>query len=191
MNVKMTTIMKNQILLILMMTLSLTANCQFRLTSEGFVDTKDKDNKYIVLYFPDLTQSQISSRVNLLLSSMSISPKDRISKVDSSLIVINEFCEKCIFEQAYYDMNYNIQFRFKPGKVRIESPTFELIASRDNHVKVVLVTRDALDLLTIGIYNKSGKLKYPQFINTIETYFNDYIQQLAESINKNSEDENW
>jgi hypothetical protein len=182
--------MKCLFIIFISLIVSFTANCQFMLTPKGFVDSLATDKNYIVFEFPNLTQCQISDKVNLYLSSISKSPKDQISKVDTTLITVNGFCERCIYKEGW-DMNYNILFRFKQGKLRIESPSFELFASRGNQVKMVLVTQDVLDLLTIGIYNKKGVLKYSDFRDIIESYFNDYVQKLISSVNGVDKNDHW
>jgi hypothetical protein len=180
--------MKCLILIILSVIVSFTAHCQFILTPIGFVDSTTMDKNYIVYEFPSLTQKQISDKVNYYLSTVYRSPKDALSKVDSSLIKVNGFCEQCVG----FDINYNISFRFKQGKLRIDSPIFELTTSLDSRIKVVLVkTPDILGIGISGIYNKNLVLKMPKVHNALETYFNDYMHKLVSSIEGNNENDTW
>ena len=74
----------------------LSANAQFKLTINGFVDENDIEKDYVVYNFEGETQESLYTKVLKFINTSYKSPKDVINEVKPEMITISGFQESCI-----------------------------------------------------------------------------------------------
>lgn len=127
--------MKRILLLIAICSLAWSTNAQFvdfSLQSNGkFVNKSDKKD-FVVIQFENKTSKDLYNDVLKSVTKLYNSPKDVISKVDGEIVSVNGIISDCILLEAkamfgikntmFFSIQYILQFQFKDGKIRIESP---------------------------------------------------------------------
>ena len=175
-------------LLALSMLIFSTANAQYKLTPNGLINDTKKD--FIVLDYENKTQTELYNAVYMLLNSMYVNPQKVLSTVDNNSISINGISTNAIYRKkdmswliSTFDINYTISLQFKDNKIRINNPSI-------NNMNVAGMPYETF--YTSKIFNKKGETgkKYKDTKISIESFFNDYIKKIDESI-KDNKATNW
>ena len=177
----------------------------FELTSEGFKAKVDQKN-YIVIDVPGKTQSQLYKNVLSALSSMYKDPNKVLSGVKDESITLNGYAKNALSikeklnpmqigkSTIKYDISENITILFKDGKMRFNSPSFEVRrwveggynsgwATYWYHLRL-----NAAGKNKHAIYDKKGAVNHPEAVTGLNDHFNNLIQEI---IQKSSQIDEW
>lgn len=189
--------MKKFILLLSILFISILVSGQkyFELTPLGFVDINNKDNSYVVIEFEGKTQKQLFDLFLSQLTIMYVSPKDVLISVPSVSIRVRGFSNSSIVfnKNIYYDLNYQIVFKFKDGKVRIDG--MDLLGIDRNRGEIG--AHKELSLVGKG---KNSKWKKNQFIFDIngeikrvdnKLQLETFINKIIDNIKNNIVNDEW
>lgn len=177
------------------------------LTTNGFENIKTPDQKYIILDFEGFSQKELYDNVLAKITTMPNSFKNTINKIENEIISIDaEVPNKVIYKRGldpiiYFDLDYSLSFSFKDNKMKIDLPVLNNIYLRKTHnnsgflglnlIHTILVHEKASSLTgTASIYNRGGKLRLDKTKQSVEKYFNDYINEIAIYIKSNKKN-NW
>ena len=172
----------------LFMITAVTANAQFKLTPNGLVSIENPDKNYIVLEFKGKTQKELYNAVNVYLHSLYVSPQDVVSTVNNEAITINGISESAIMTKdknirgrIIYDIKYSISLAFKNGKIRINIPH---IISMKRYISTITSTYSIIGsrLTSQCVFNKKGKVLDEIGKESIENFFNSYLNKIKTHI---------
>ena len=124
--------MKRYIFLLLMFTLCIDTNAQelvhFEITSNGSFKTKEGNN-FVVVPFEGKTSDELYNKVKNNVMSFYKSPQKVMSENDGQVISIRAITivamKTVTMLPRSFDSYYNLVFRFKDGKVRVDIPTID------------------------------------------------------------------
>lgn len=86
--------------------------------------TTGSDKEFIVYEAIGYKQSELYNSMLLGISKLFKNPDKVITKVENELITVNASTDYCINYSKYvYAFSYTIQFQFKDGKIRVDTPT--------------------------------------------------------------------
>lgn len=74
-------------------------------------------------------QKELYNKVLNNITKLYVSPQNVISKVDNEMISVNGIAENCVSLKGMmgikvlFSIQYNLQFQFKDGKIRVDAPT--------------------------------------------------------------------
>ncbi len=170
--------MKN-VLITLMMLFSITANAQFLLTPNGFVDSLDTSKSYVVLNAADKSQQDLYIATKTYIISKYNSPKNVISEnmpISLSIYGHKDIVAKTMGMPLEHSLNYKIVFTFKDGKIKVEPYI------------VSYTTSEGLD---IALFSKQGEIRKVtrKLHSAAQDYINDIVNSLYVSIENPQEDE--
>lgn len=189
--------MKKLLLLIAFITTAISANAQFELTPNGLICADDPTKSYIVIDFEGKTAQELFERANVYFLSLYVSPKDVISTVDNAAITINGITKQAIAANKKrgkaLDIKYTFSFAFKDGKMRVNIPyIIKMYHTLDSDVEFYV------EGLGYPFYNgvwrqKTGKLQGAYAKQSIEDFFNTYVENLRTAIENPSDstDNDW
>jgi hypothetical protein len=121
--------MKKTVLFFLMTLLVVVCNAQnsnFKLRSDGNFYLENGATFFV--YQDSLSQVKLYNKVLANVTKLYVSPKDVISKIENDIISINGISENCVMLKSFmglktvFSIQYNLQFQFKDGKIRVEAP---------------------------------------------------------------------
>lgn len=195
--------MKKVLFIFLVGLISISANAQFKLTINGFVDANNEEKNYVVYDFDGETQESLYIKAIKFINTSYKSPKDVINEVKPEMITISGFQESCIGKvkkvlgqnmsfTGGYDLQYNISMQFKDGKVRIDAPTFECTGKSGNKTSRLVLHGSNGGLGTevvTGLFKKNGEPSRENAIKMLEDFFNDFCNKMESSIKDKSKDE--
>ena len=183
----------------------LSANAQFKLTINGFVDENDIEKDYVVYNFEGETQESLYTKVLKFINTSYKSPKDVINEVKPEMITISGFQESCIsigkvkkvLGQSMSmtggdDLQYNISIRFKDGKIRIDAPSFECTGKSGTKTSRLVLQGSNGGFGTevrTGLFKKSGEPSRENAIKMLEDFFNEFCKAIETSIKDDSNNE--
>ena len=160
----------------------------FELTPKGFKSEEGQD--YIVIEVKGL-KKELFKKSKLYFTSIYRNPDEVMSIVEGEVINIGGYSSKKIRRNNLhrFDMDYNLIFTFKDGKIRVDAPTIRL-TTFTGRTQEMFIYRKKGDLTGsyFGIYGKDGKIRYQKAIDDLNNYFNSYLK---EYINEIEEKDNW
>lgn len=165
---------------------------KFVLTPDGVVNSGEPEKDYIVMEFDGLSQTELYQKTELFTTDLMFDPKEAISFVEYEVIKISGFQENAIRRNKYhaFDLRYTLTFKFKDGKIRIDTPTMEMTAFNQHEQTLHVQHKADLAGFNIGIYNPEGTLKSKMAKLDLETFFNTIVDNLAAQI-VGKEDDEW
>ena len=96
----------------------------FNLQSNGTFVNPDGGN-YIVVEYEGKTASELYNMVKNNVMSFYKKPKEVMSENESQMLSIRGFQDKVWYASAYFGAFYNLSFKFKDGKIRIDAPVID------------------------------------------------------------------
>lgn len=85
--------------------------------------TTGSDKEFIVYEAIGYKQSELYNSMLLGISKLFKNPDKVLTKVENELITVNAITDYCINYSKYvYAFSYTIQFQFKDGKIRVDTP---------------------------------------------------------------------
>lgn len=175
-------------------TAGLTANAQFTLTRNGFVNTDNPEQRYIVLEFPEKTQQELFKNANVYFHSLYANPRRGLQVLEDQLITVDAverdtiFSGKILWHVSRGDLYYTISLEFKDGRVKVNAPTnLKLLVARTeiNREKRPREEQSAVVITNYfdSIFDRRGKIKQPKIKQSVENYFHNYILAFYDAIN--------
>lgn len=167
----------------------MSANAQLVLSPDGFVSATDSTKNYIVIDVKG-EQAELYKLVKGAVLSLFRSPKDVLSESFPEVLTINGFEENGVVVprplglKMTYDVNFTITFKFRDGKIRIDSPSFICQNTSMGNQTVELVLRGSKNYgfgktVVNTIYNKSGDKVNEKEKKSVEDYFNKVIAKIV------------
>lgn len=159
---------------------------QFILTEDGLINKNDSTKNYVVLEFKGKTKEELFKLTKNVITKHYVSPKSVISESAPDIISINGRDEVPIknIKLYMYDMRYVLLFSFKDEKIKIDFNIIKMNYLENN----LYIKKPEGALISIGIYNKKGKLVYPEAKKHIESIPNIIIAKLKQGV---STEEDW
>ncbi|MNK55826.1 hypothetical protein D3C87_748470 [compost metagenome] len=184
--------MKRLIFALLMLGGLHTYGQSMEITSRGFVDQVDKENKYVVIDFPGITKEQLFMGAIKFINANYERPEEVTNVIQNEQIVINGR-DWIKVEQgllggaldAQYHYKYDLQFR--DGKIRFE-PIFDCLRYGPD-TTLGLVGKKTFGSGSSGLFTEKGKVIGKREVLLIDKSINEFIHSSKEkiaSINSNN-----
>lgn len=176
----------------------MSANAQLVLTPDGFVSATDSTKNYIVIDVKG-EQAELYKLVKGAVLSLFRSPKDVLSESFPEVLTINGSEEngivvpKALGLKMTYDVNFTITFKFRDGKIRIDSPSFICQNTSMGNQTIELVLRGSKNYgfgktVVNTIYNKNGDKVNEKEKKSVEDYFNKVIAKIVATATQQGEE---
>ena len=192
--------MKKVLFIFLVMFSSQIMAQTFQLTPNGFVDSSNIEKNFIVKDFNGESQEQLFKKALMSIGKNFVSPKDVISKVEYSQITVN-----CILKNVTarhplgmnlpFDMNLNIVFEFKDGRMKINAPTIINIYQQGPYDVNLYLNKKSRGsgFLTNEpyIFDNKGKISEKKHKKSIENATNSFIKRIIDDMNSATNNSNW
>jgi len=177
----------------------------FKLTDKGFVSNENHD--FAVVEVPNVKQMDVYKNVLNAINSLYSNPQKGLSVLEGESITLTAYEEKALpvrhggsgFGKTNYkyDLSYTLSFLFKDGKIRMNSPTFELRRWYERTSKngsnwgrsgwrMLNLVEDKKN--STAIYDQNGKLILEDAANGLNTHLNALLKQI---IDKSNTINNW
>lgn len=167
--------------------------------SEGGLKVRDSDNPFVVYDFNGMTSQELYNKAKTAITGIYVSAKDVVSSNEGEILSINAISTNKIYMETmghkdYFDMNYNINFRFKDNKIRVDSPTINYIKlSGSNPLPLLFERGKGLGLMStcIYLYKKNGEVRYPDVIRTSEDLLNGIVLSIMNGVKSKDSSNDW
>lgn len=175
------------ILLLICFTVHAQFKAHFYLQRDGTFKTKDNAN-YAVVEYDGIPADKLYTMVKNNINSLYKSPKDVMSEVENTSITVRGYSENIIIEKYAFTGYYNLNFKFKDGKIRVAAPIV------DENVYLDHIQYDFSDEIATFFNKKDGsvkpkKIKYKELTeNNLNLIIYKIIQNQEES---QSKEDNW
>lgn len=174
------------------------AKAQFRITPSGVVSTDSLG--YYLVPASGLTAEQLYSSIQAYL--IANYPADNVSTTGlpgetliANIRVPHAFlCYKFLFSTTYADVELNLTFRFKNGKMRIDAPVvadMSYLLPDSNHPEhanrhPIFITAPDLtaQINDISLFNKNGEVHLQRAVNNFDAWLNGLVHSFAEHVQK-------
>lgn len=177
----------------------------FKLTDKGFVSNENHD--FAVVEVPNVKQMDVYKNVLNAINSLYSNPQKGLSVLEGESITLTGYEEKALpvrhgggglgKSNYQYDLSYTLSFLFKDGKIRMNSPTFELRRWYERTSKngsnwgrsgwrMLNLVEDKKN--STAIYDQNGKLILEDAANELNTHLNALLKQI---IDKSNTINNW
>lgn len=187
-----------KILLLFMLVVSATSYAQFKASPNGIVS--DDGKGYFVFEIEGVSAKEIYNRLEKFIVSSYRNPDAVASKKPYEMINVHSYSEKAfpiktIFGMKHYaNVDMNIVFRFKDGKIRVDAPSINDMPCHtlENSDGVVFCGTRFLTDNTVFLYDKKGKVKNKKVIESLNSWINLHISYIIESIQESKEvEDSW
>jgi hypothetical protein len=190
--------MKKVLFIFLVMFSSQIMAQTFQLTPNGFVDSSNIEKKFIVKNFNGESQEQLFKKALMSIGKNFVSPKDVISKVEYSQITVNCILKNVTARHPFgmnlpFDMNFNIVFEFKDGRMKINAPTIINIYQQGPSDVNLYLNKKSRGFLTSEpyIFDNEGKISEKKHKKSIENATNSFIKRIIDDMNSATNNSNW
>ena len=185
---------------------------QFELTPQGFVDSRNGQNRYVVYEFSGRTQQELFDicRINIETARQTATELFYSSESPDS-ITITQYVPNVIWNarqlgQDYLmDINFSVTFRFREGRIRADSPVILAMIYRrpveKNGMRVderdyYWLTQQDYKNANLGgkyIYDRNGVIKSAgtKVKESLEDFMNRYISDMIRHAPEQAKPEDW
>lgn len=146
----------------------------------------ENGNKFYVIE-TEGTQSDLYKKVLSSITKIYVSPKNVISKVENDMISVNGISDDFFTYSGMMgvkipiSMQYNLQFQFKDGKIRIDAPTLIRIFTDSNQdIKPISGWLNAQGVFKKGNANPKKQYVIDAFNNELNGLINSILDFKAE-----------
>lgn len=172
----------------------------FKLTDKGFVSNENHD--FAVVEVPNVKQMDVYKNVLNAINSLYSNPQKGLSVLEGESITLTAYEEKALpvrhgggglgKSNYAYDLSYTLSFLFKDGKIRMNSPTFELRRWYEGTFRAGSGWGNSgwttLNLVKgkkdrVAIYDQNGKLILEDAANRLNTHLNALLKQIVDKSN--------
>ncbi|MDM1061930.1 DUF4468 domain-containing protein [Empedobacter falsenii] len=188
--------MKYIILFFMLFAVNMQAQ-KFRLKPSGFVNSDDNSKNYVVLEFPNQSQSDLFKKAMIYATKNYKSANNVVSKVDNEAITINAISSIPIRRNALhvFQNQYTIILSFKDGKIKVDAPIVNMTRFIDGEKKTLHVSWNRpvpLNESNVGVYGKDDKLKSEKALEDLERFANEFLEKLKNGIeSESSANDDW
>lgn len=185
--------MKRSLFIAILLLICFAAHAQFKahfyLQRDATFTTKDNAD-YAVVEYPGMTADQLYTMVKSNINSLYKSPKDVMSEVENVSITVRGYSKRIVIDKYGYSGYYNLNFRFKDGKIRVAAPIVDNdVYSWGNNTRW-----DFADAISFFFNKKDGSVK-PKKLNykeLTENNLNLIIYQIIQNQEETqSKEDNW
>ncbi|MFA4867995.1 MAG: DUF4468 domain-containing protein [Pedobacter sp.] len=191
---------KTLIIAILLLVTQLGFAQYFKLMPKGFVSNDNSD--FTVVNVPNVKQNDLYKNVLNAINSIFKNPQKGLSVVEGESISITAYEEGVLpiklsnglgKSVRKYDLSYKLTFLFKDGKIRINSPDFEVKRYVEGSYRGASGwTGDewvTLKLIKVGksklyLFEDDGKVRFEDAYNGLNNHFNSLLKQIIEKSQK-------
>lgn len=187
-----------KILLLFMLAISATSYAQFKASPNGIVSEDGKG--YYVVEFEGVSSEELYNRVEKFIISAYRNPNAVASKQPNEMINLHSYSENAfpirtiLGVKHYANVDMNIVFRFKDGKIRIDTPSINNMSCHtlQNSDGVIFCGTKFFTDNTVYLYDKKGKVKNKKVIELLNSWLNLQITYIVASIRESkSVEDNW
>ena len=177
------------ILLLICFTVHAQFKAHFYLQRDGTFKTKDNTN-YAVVEYDGMSAEELYTMVKNNINSLYKSPKDVMSEVENTSITVRGYSEDIIIDKFGYSGYYNLNFKFKDGKIRVAAPIVdEKVYSWGSNIQCYFSDEIATFFNKKDGSVKPKKTKYKELTeNNLNLIIYKIIQNQEES---QSKEDNW
>lgn len=156
----------------------------FTLAPEGFLSKEKTD--YAVVEVPKTSQQELYNNVLKSINSLYSNPQKGLTLVNGQSITLSAYQKKAFkvsggISGVHYDVDYNLTFLFKDGRIRVNAPTFEAGFMNYNG------TWNKMNFKKV-YFKSNGEPKSEKNHQEINTFFNELIKSILE---KSAKIDNW
>lgn len=177
---------KSLLLLLALMPLVCFGQNNFKLNGSGCFETQDGKD-YVVLPCDGKTAHELYDIVRINVGKTYNSPKMVMSVVEDKSIAISAYVQDIIIEGNFvakvsYECDYNLQFDFKDGKIRVGAPKLgEMVWKKSAIDRMTYDDYSASTVISKKFFDKKGKPKKKKMkdIEKIEERFNELLNALV------------
>ncbi len=171
---------------------TVTYSQEFILTPEGFINSTNPEKDYLVIEFDSLKQEVLYKKTRLFVTDLMYDPNESLNYIENEVIKISGFQDNVVRRTKFhvFDLRYNLTFKFKDGKIRIDSPSIEMTTYTHKNQVLHIQHRGSLTGSNMGIYNMEGTLNSKMAKSDLEAFFKNIIVNLTVHVTLN-EDDNW
>ena len=183
-----------KVFILMFITLSTFCKAQtFELTKDGFVNKQDPQKTFVVVEYPNKTQQQLFESALNAVGKVFISPNTVTNKVEYSQISLHATYPSRTWRspagrKLFFDMDYNLIFEFKDGRMRINGPNINQIVQKatlgDVYMYLTKAERGSTLRADKAIFNNDGSVNEEKHKERIETNMNQLITALVNEMNK-------
>jgi len=183
-----------KVFILMFITLSTFCKAQtFELTKDGFVNKQDPQKTFVVVEYPNKTQQQLFESALNAVGKVFISPNTVTNKVEYSQISLHATYPSITWRspagrKLFFDMDYNLIFEFKDGRMRINGPNINQIVQKatlgDVYMYLTKAERGSTLRADKAIFNNDGSVNEEKHKERIETNMNQLITALVNEMNK-------
>lgn len=189
--------MKKLLLSIVILITSSLCHAQFCI-KDGGLYVCDSDKDYIVYDFDGISAKDLYSKVKTAVIDIYVSGKNVASENEGEILSVNGVSKDDIFIKSMglthrLTMNYNLTFKFKDGKIRIDLPNINYIQTQSSPSGPLYFKSGSMGGLTVSalyVYKKDGSVRYQDAIDSTEKFFNSLISKILDKV-KNGTEEEW
>lgn len=175
------------ILLLICFTVHAQFKAHFYLQPDGTFKTKDNAN-YAVVEYDGMSAEELYTMVKSNINSLYKSPKDVMSEVENTSITVRGYDKTITIDKYGFSGHYNLNFRFKDGKIRVTAPIIDENVYLDH-------SRFDFSKVAAGFFNKKDgsvkpkKIKYKELTeNNLNLIIYKIILNQEE---RQSKEDNW
>lgn len=158
----------------------------FKLNGSGCFEAQDGKD-YIVVNCDGKTAHELYDIVRINVGKTYNSPKMVMSVVEDKSIAIFAYVQDIIIEGNFiakisYECDYNLQFDFKDGKIRVGAPKLgEMVWQKSAIDRMKYDNYSASNIISKKFFDKNGKAKKKKMkdIEKIEKEFNTLLDALV------------
>lgn len=177
---------KSLLLLMALMPLICFGQINFKLNGNGCFESQDGKD-YIVVNCEGKTAHELYDIVRINVGKTYNSPKMVMSVVEDKSIAIFAYVQDIIIEGNFiakisYECDYNLQFDFKDGKIKIGAPKLGEMAWQKSAIdRMKYDNYSASNIISKKFFDKKGKAKKKKIkdIEKIEARFNALLNALV------------
>ncbi len=180
------------IIFFLISQISIAQKEYFKFTIDGFVNSENTEQNYVVLDFEGKAKEKIYNDFLTQITTIYVSAKDVVNKVDNKVITITAISDSAIEYgkkrvRRKYDLYFNIQFLFKDGKVRVNKPNILSLSYPGTSNLVVYLERNDMSLYPT-IFNVDKTVRSQFSIDSLENFVNALIEEIVTLVKIAKED---
>lgn len=202
--------MKKIIFLCVAILFANTVFAQFILNRDGFFDSKNRQNRYIVHEIPGKTQQELYDACDANFLAMRHTSDLFFDGIPCETITVSQYLPMQVFYgrmfglDYFMDLDFAVTFRFKDGKVRVDTPFIKGLFIRGENTlpngfteetrSYYYLTYDEYIRSPYGgtvIYNRKGRLKEPKVRASLEEVINGYIFSVLSNISAQTNPDEW
>ena len=180
------------LLLVFFLLVSIFANAQFKLTSEGFVSQADSSKRYIVYNFDGYDAKRLYTSVLKTITANYKSASDVMNNVENEMINIRGVQSKYVGIRMpfipLYDLAYNFIIQFKDNKIRFDAPIIKCTFISDGKERELEIKGGAN---TYSFFKNNGNPKEKKAIERVESFFNNLVERICADIKNEDKNDDW